>query len=142
MSVTPWKALTLTQPWATLLALGHKRVETRSWSTRYVGPVAIHAAKGYPVWAREFAAEEHAFGRLPSRIPRAAVVAVAVLQGCRFTQDIAPQVSALERRLGDYSPGRYAWLLSDIVALSEPIPCLGALGLWTPPDEVVRLLDA
>ncbi len=38
------KALTLWQPWATLVAIGAKRVETRSWSTSYRGPLAIHAA--------------------------------------------------------------------------------------------------
>lgn len=40
------KAITLTQPWATLVAIGAKRIETRSWATRYRGPLAIHAAKG------------------------------------------------------------------------------------------------
>jgi len=40
------KAITLTQPWATLVAIGAKRIETRSWSTSYRGPLAIHAAKG------------------------------------------------------------------------------------------------
>ena len=40
------KALTLTQPWASLVATGAKMVETRSWSTSYRGPLAIHAAKG------------------------------------------------------------------------------------------------
>jgi hypothetical protein len=40
------KGLTLTQPWATLIAIGAKRIETRSWSTSYRGPIAIHAAKG------------------------------------------------------------------------------------------------
>jgi len=40
------KVLTLTQPWATLVAIGAKRLETRSWSTGYRGPLAIHAAKG------------------------------------------------------------------------------------------------
>jgi hypothetical protein len=42
------KALTLTQPWATLVAIGAKTIETRSWPTSYRGPLAIHAAKGYP----------------------------------------------------------------------------------------------
>jgi hypothetical protein len=41
------KSLSLTQPWATLVALGAKTIETRSWATRYRGPLAIHAAKGY-----------------------------------------------------------------------------------------------
>ncbi len=39
------KALTLWQPWASLIALGVKTIETRSWSTDYRGPLAIHAAK-------------------------------------------------------------------------------------------------
>lgn len=47
------KTITLTQPWATLVAIGAKQIETRSWQTSYRGPLAIHAAKGFPVWARE-----------------------------------------------------------------------------------------
>ena len=39
------KALTLYQPWATLVAIGAKKIETRSWSTPYRGPLAIHAGK-------------------------------------------------------------------------------------------------
>lgn len=42
------KALTLWQPWASLVALGAKRIETRSWSTTYRGPLAIHAAARKP----------------------------------------------------------------------------------------------
>lgn len=42
------KALTLHQPWASLVAAGHKSVETRSWWTRHRGPIAIHAAKRPP----------------------------------------------------------------------------------------------
>lgn len=37
------KALTLHQPWASLIALGVKTIETRSWSTKYRGRIAIHA---------------------------------------------------------------------------------------------------
>ncbi len=40
------KAISLTQPWATLVAIGAKQIETRSWSTPYRGELAIHAAKG------------------------------------------------------------------------------------------------
>ena len=42
------KALTLWQPWASLIAVGAKTIETRSWSTKYRGPLAIHAAKRRP----------------------------------------------------------------------------------------------
>ena len=42
------KALTLHQPWASLIALGIKTIETRSWSTTHRGSIAIHAAKRHP----------------------------------------------------------------------------------------------
>ncbi len=38
------KAITLWQPWASLIAIGAKKIETRSWATKYRGPLAIHAA--------------------------------------------------------------------------------------------------
>ena len=42
------KTLTFLQPWATLVALEAKRIETRSWRTSYRGPLAIYASKGMP----------------------------------------------------------------------------------------------
>jgi hypothetical protein len=35
-----------------------------------------------------------------------------------------------ELSFGDYTPGRYAWILTNVKALPEPIPAKGALGLW------------
>ena len=39
------RALSLYQPWASLIVYGHKRIETRSWSTTYRGTLLIHASK-------------------------------------------------------------------------------------------------
>ncbi len=130
------KALTLTQPWASLIALGHKHVETRSWTTyqHYGGVIAIHAAKGFPRYAREFFAEERLAGRVPPLIPFSAIVAVARLADCCRTEQVG--ITDLERRLGDYSPGRWAFLLEEVVALAEPISCRGALGFWTVPTDI------
>jgi hypothetical protein len=126
------KALTLTQPWATLVALGYKRVETRSWRTQYRGPIAIHAAKGFPAEAREFAEVERAIGRVPARIPRGAVVCIIDLVDCQPTEDVALRISGLERHLGDYTSGRWAWLFDPDSRrmFSEPIAARGALSLW------------
>ena len=126
------KALTLTQPWASLVALGFKRVETRSWRTSYRGPLAIHAAKSFPASARQFAAEERAIGRLPGRIPRGAIICTVELIDCRPAQDVALEVSGLERHLGDFAWGRWAWLFApdSLRVLEEPIASRGALGLW------------
>lgn len=42
------KALTLRQPWASLVAVGTKWIETRSWSTSYRGRLAVHAGRAEP----------------------------------------------------------------------------------------------
>lgn len=38
------KVLTIRQPWATLIMLGIKQLETRSWRTHYRGELVIHAS--------------------------------------------------------------------------------------------------
>ncbi len=39
------KVLSILQPWASLCVLGHKKIETRSWNTKYRGELYIHASK-------------------------------------------------------------------------------------------------
>lgn len=41
------KAITILQPWASLIACAAKQIETRSWVTQYRGPIAIHVAKDF-----------------------------------------------------------------------------------------------
>lgn len=135
------KALTLTQPWATLVALTHKRVETRSWRTNHTGRIAIHAAKGYPAYAKEMTITQRNAGRISGDITFSAIVATCFLMGCRQTEDVAHQLSPLEVSMGDYTAGRWAWFLSDIVALPVPIPCKGALSLWEIPEDVVLRIE-
>lgn len=50
MIYVPWRAVTVTQPHASLIAIRAKLIETRGWLTHYRGPLAIHAAKGFPYW--------------------------------------------------------------------------------------------
>ena len=139
-SLATIRGLTIRQPWASLIAEGHKRIETRSWSTNHRGLLAIHAAKAFPQDAMRFAQEERALGRLPARIPRGAIIAVARLHSVIGCHEAAWQISGLERHLGDYGAGRYAWYLEDVMALEEPLPCCGALSLWTLPPDVHRRL--
>lgn len=48
------RALTLHQPWASLVAVGVKTIETRGWSTTYRGPLLIHAAKTMPPYSKQY----------------------------------------------------------------------------------------
>lgn len=139
------RALTLTQPWATLVALGHKTWETRSWGTDHRGRLAIHAAKSYPFDARDFAQELRTEGLLndaplPCGVVLCLVDLVTVWPTARLTPGAprAGEISALERRLGNYEWGRFAWRLANVDVLTEPIPARGALGLWTwiPPPAI------
>lgn len=129
------KALTLTQPWATLVTIGAKRIETRSWRTEYRGPLGIYAAKGMPDWAMDTCQEEPFRSVLLAAgiagvcdLPRGAVIATCRLVDCVPTKIFSP--SDQERPFGDYGPGRYAWMLDDVRRLERPIPGRGALGLW------------
>jgi hypothetical protein len=131
------KALTLTQPWSTLVALGVKNIETRSWSTPYRGRLAIHAAKGFPPDARLICRREP-FKRVLmaagieslADLPRGVLLATVQLVDCVPTGKVRSQLSSEEYAFGDYSAGRWAWLLDDVQPLSEPVPACGALGLW------------
>lgn len=145
------KGLSLTQPWATLVAVGAKRIETRSWGTAYRGPVAIHASKGFPGWAVDLVhTEPFMSALLPfharewhgppciawETLPTGRIVAVADLVDVRaMTQDTWPSLFEAhaqehEYAFGHYERGRYAWLLNNVRRLPEPVPCRGALGLW------------
>jgi hypothetical protein len=44
-----------------------------------------------------------------------------------------------EKDMGDFSVGRFAWLLSDIQILREPIPYVGKRRLFDIPDEIVSI---
>jgi hypothetical protein len=130
------RAITLWQPWATLIAIGAKRIETRSWSTSYRGPLAIHAAKTIdhlgllardPFWRVLINAEYWN----PSDFPLGAIVATCNLrQIIKITELNSSRLSEQDRAFGDYSPGRFAWMLDDIVKVVPPIPARGRQGLW------------
>lgn len=137
------KALTVTQPWATLIILGVKHFETRSWFPSPAdrrGRIVIHAGKGWRREDREFADLLHERGTLPVRredLPLGAALGTVRFDGLARTTTVLPweEMTALELYLGDYSPGRYAWLFGDPLPFPEPILVRGALGLWHWPDK-------
>lgn len=141
------KTLSLTQPWASLVAIGAKTYETRSWSTSYRGQLAIHAAKRFPKWAKDLSHKDpfrsalvrgverggialaHPHQAILHALPLGAIIATCNLVDVkRITATNAPDEP--ERSFGDYTPGRYMWLLEDVQPLETPVPAKGALSLW------------
>jgi hypothetical protein len=139
-------AITLTQPWATLMAIGAKRIETRSWKTSFRGWIAIHAAKGFPNDCVDLCLEEPfrtalvAGGiKTPRDLPRGSVLAVALFADCMTTEGCLRSVRGAygdERAFGDYSEGRYGFLTEGLRLLREPIPMRGALSIWKLPRPI------
>ncbi len=171
------KVITLTQPYASLVAIGAKRIETRSWATSYRGPLAIHAAKGLNSVGgmrglQELCNEEPFLSALAvpmvgmgitkaSQLPFGQIIAVVELVDCVTTEAVRSssyvntegwwefnerdtywRLSAEERAFGDYSSGRWAWLLRNVQRLKEPIPAKGALSLWEcDTDEIMAMVE-
>lgn len=143
------KVLTLIQPWATLIALKEKRIETRSWKTNYRGPLLIHAGKKIE---KHICKSEPFFSVLNSnsideldKLLTGLIIAKCNLIDCvkmsdweldssfnavSATLENGQLIVGNELNFGDYTPGRFAWILDDVEILKEPIPAKGQLGLW------------
>lgn len=139
------KVVTFIQPWATLIALGEKKIETRSWKTSYRGSLLIHAGKK----VNKEACEEYwikgtlqLHGHTANNLPTGLIIAKCNLIDCieidlgtdprnrRAYLKNGERVQGNEYSFGDYSPGRYAWILEEVEMLKEPIPAKGKLSLW------------
>lgn len=144
------KALSLTAPWGILAMLNLKGCETRSWYTSYRGPLAIHSAKRFPPVAQRLCLRPPFYQALTGAgyhvglsvvndkfrhdLPLGAVLATTHLLDCVPVEDFARRYprrdTARERAFGDFSEGRYIWILDTATRLAVPVPARGALGLW------------
>ena len=141
------KAISLHQPWASLMVTRWpegrfcKRFETRSFRTLYRGPIAICATKTFPqvlygLIQKEPFASALKHWECSSDIPVGCVLGIGQLAHCERVEEacLRPSVTFTERHFGDYSPGRWAWLIDDMRPLPEPIPVKGKQGLWDWPE--------
>lgn len=137
-------ALTLYQPWASLMALGLKRIETRSWSTTHRGLLAIHSSRTFHKSQREFARSDIVQAALAAASvdpedallawPRGVVLCTVELLDVFSTDRIVvPQIELghPEIDFGDFSPGRFAWNTFSVHRFQRPVYAVGQRGLWT-----------
>lgn len=160
------KAISLWQPWASAMAVGSKRNETRHWPTNHRGLTAIHAAQrlvkseltflgSHWYWVGALQPLGVALGDKPmwEQLPFGAIVAVGDLVDCcpteritlgeiekrRFQADDKSEIYGwTERLMGNYELGRYAWIFRDVRPLIEPVPFKGGQGFFNVPDELLE----
>jgi activating signal cointegrator 1 len=135
------KAISIRQPWASLLATGAKRFETRSWQTRHRGPLLLHAGRclSQARWlagAEPFRTALHA--HRASELCYGAILGCAELVDCLPTEALDDVLDSRERALGDFRPGRWAWVLERPIRLTTPLPLRGVLGIFDVDDALLR----
>jgi hypothetical protein len=126
-------AITLHQPWASLVAKGWKQYETRDWPTNHRGPIAIHAGRK-PKGKQELREHDKVLASFKDLLnedcPYSSVIAITQLTDvvC-MTDEFIKQQSPTELRCGNWAVGRYAFKLENVRAIT-PIPATGKQGLW------------
>lgn len=120
------KALSLRQPWASLIIYAGKDIENRTWPTSYRGPLLIHAAKAF-TRREEFEAAAAIVKRIGAD--------ERMLEGCPyFRGGVIGRVDVVDCVRSHASPwfaGPWGFVLRD----PQPLPfspCRGRLGFFDP----------
>lgn len=144
------KAYTVYQPYAYATVAGIKHYETRPRRTNIRGRVAVHAAKldawksgileaGTMPEIEKILSEHQGTGNRPARLAYGAIVGTVEIADCVPVEEIADALTDQEQLLGDFSPGRFAWVLRNPVMFEKPIPARGQQGWWNWPFVVLDL---
>lgn len=119
------KALTIKQPWASLIVNNYKTYEFRSWKTNYRGKILIHAG---------LTMEKDILNKLDYNIEyiKGAIIGEAEITDCilideKFDKDLRNINNTV---YGNNHIGNYAWKLENIKKYDKPIYVKGKLGLW------------
>ena len=121
------KALTIKEPWATLIIEGYKMYEFRSWKTNYRGKILIHAGMSLE---KDNAQK---FKDYNLNYSKGAIIGEAEITDCIF---VTKEINEKLRQINPLVYGKsghvekYAWKLENIKKYENPIPVKGQLGLW------------
>jgi hypothetical protein len=149
------KALTIWQPYATLLLLHLKIYETRSWKTNYRGPLLITAAKRFdadrtqdvlrirkllmqhfPHYSKLL---ETSLDVIHLKHTSGKALGVVQLVSCTSIPDGG---NSFENSVGHFGQNRFGWLFENRAFLRTPIACTGKQGLWTPSQSLQNSVKA
>lgn len=125
-----YPAITIKQPWAWTIMAGHKTIENRTWRTRKLGPMVIHAAKsrtgvaGNVLWLRNHGID------CPDAdaLDYGCIVGLIRVETCLDMSEVEP---------GMFVEGPVCWVLKEPRAIERPIPYKGQQGLFRVPRDLV-----
>jgi ASCH domain len=101
------KALSVREPWASLIASGKKTIETRSWRTNYRGEILICGS-----------------ARPEGPSAGMAVCTARIVACCPMTEQDERHACC------DIYRGAWSWFLADIRPLKRPFGVKGRLGFY------------
>ena len=123
------KVLSIKEPWASLIMNGTKKIETRSWKTKYRGEIYIHASSSK---AKITKSEVYELIK-DMNFKCGYIICKCNLVDCIYMTD--EYVNDMKTNhyeeyiCGHYEVGRYAGSVEDVKVI-EPIEAKGKLGLW------------
>lgn len=123
------KVLSIKEPWASLIMNGTKKIETRSWKTKYRGEIYIHASLSK---AKITKPEVYELIK-DMNFKCGYIICKCNLVDCIYMTD--EYVNDMKTNhyeeyiCGHYEVGRYAWIVENVKVI-EPIEAKGKLGLW------------
>ena len=120
------KALSVKQPWAWAIIHAGKNVENRPKLTHLRQPIAIHAsqapARGWEEW----------YPRRAEKPPPRDEWFLGAIIG------FVDLVDCVEESRSKWFGGPYGYILENPRPLVKPVYCMGALGFWDIPPEILR----
>ena len=145
------KVITILQPWAELIVLGKKKIETRSFERSYRGKILIQASKKFTPLQRKLC-EQWPFNEYmdTKRLEFGKIIGSAELTSIATTKSAVAgleargtESAAEEYHFGDYSEGRFAWYLQNPIKFLKTYPVKGQLSTpWTLKDpELIREIE-
>lgn len=114
-------------------------IETRSWKTTCRGKIAIHTGKRHdtkliqslnPEMRAIFSDAGIRSDADIAIIPHGMVIGEVEIVDCIPIELLDGYRNKYEVAFGDWSNGRYGWVMKNPILYKEPLPAVGKLSLW------------
>ncbi len=139
------KALTISQPYASMIMRGEKWIENRVWETNYRGRLAIHAGKG----------KQYLSTQELANYPTSRIIAIGQLVACVSLDEICRQCADPATRnqfipgtrytwddaeTHEHAEGPFCWILDDVKRVVY-VEISGKQGLWNYETETESQME-